>query len=97
METSALRTDAVASVFKSRGEKISRAGPSRSPTRSRVPSSRNAWSDMHLRACQGQSRPGLLILNSATFAETTKATATVLSIGSRPGPHTDASFNLPHR
>lgn len=28
----------------------------------------NARPDMHLRACQGQSHPGLLILNSATFS-----------------------------
>ncbi|KAF7407236.1 hypothetical protein V1477_005558 [Vespula maculifrons] len=42
-----------------------------------MPSFRNAGSDMHLRACQGQSRPGLLILNSATFATTT---AVLLSI-----------------
>lgn len=85
-------------VYSNREEKkISRAGPCRSSTRPRVPSFRNAGSDMHLRACQGQSRPGLLILNSATFAETTKATATLLSNGSRAGHHADAGLNLPRR
>lgn len=33
------------------------------------PRLRNARPDMHLRACQGQRLPGLLILNSATFPE----------------------------
>lgn len=60
---------------RARQEKVSRAGSSlpRKRRARRTPSPFfflcNAGSDMHLRACQGQSRPGLLILNSATFAD----------------------------
>ncbi|KAL2725120.1 hypothetical protein V1478_007793, partial [Vespula squamosa] len=56
-----------------------------------MPSFRNAGSDMHLRACQGQSRPGLLILNSATFATTT---AVLLSIEPCSTYHEFRGLNL---
>jgi len=75
---------------------IARPSESRA-VRAAPPSSRNARSDMHLRACQGQSRPGLLILNSATFAETTEAVAPLLSIGWRPGRPAGSGLNLPRR